>query len=160
MLGPGRALGGHRPPRGKSSDGPEMPTYHGGMATHGAVPDDGPLSALFDSSPDREVHTSAAAELGLLLGLLSVLAAPFSIMHVLSLGSAAVGGLLALAGVVRTSRPDVAGRALAPLGLALCFVTAVLVGLRYLGLDTAFGDRLVPTIAEWLDNLNAHFPQP
>ena len=130
------------------------------MATHGAVPDDDGLSALFESSPDPEIHTSAAAEAGVLLGVLAVLAAPFSIMHAVALATALAAGFLALAGVVTTSRPHVAGRALAPLGLACSFVAVVLVGLRYLGLDTAFGDALLPTISEWLRTLNGDFPQP
>lgn len=130
------------------------------MATHGALPDDEGLSALFESSPDPQIHTSAAAEAGLLLGLLAVLAAPFSIMHAVALALAVAAGLMALAGLVTTSRPNVAGRALAPLGLACSFLAVVLVGLRYLGLDTAFGDTLVPTISEWLRTLNGDFPQP
>ena len=130
------------------------------MATHGALPDDEGLSALFESSPDPEVHTSAAAEAGVILGLLAVLGAPFSIMHALSLGTALAAGLAAMAGVVRTSRPYVAGRALAPLGLALSFLALAIIGLRYLGLDTAFGDTLVPTLDHWLRTLNGDVPQP
>src|SRR6202171_578994 len=36
---------------------------------------------LFEGSPDLEVHTSAAAETALLLGLVAIIAAPFSVMH-------------------------------------------------------------------------------
>lgn len=128
--------------------------------THGAAPDDGGLPALFDSSPDRGVHTSAAAGIGFLLGLVSLVAAPFAVMHAFTLVVAGAAALLSLAGVVTTSRPDVGGRALAPLGLALAVTAGVLVGLRYLGVDTAFGDPLVPTIAGWLDSLNSLLPRP
>jgi hypothetical protein len=68
--------------------------------------------------------------------------------------------MLAFVGVVTTSRPNVAGRALAPLGLACSIVALALVGLRYLSLDTAFGDDLLPAIGAWLRSLNADFPQP
>ena len=36
---------------------------------------------LFEGSPDLEVHTSAAAETALLVGLVAIIAAPFSVMH-------------------------------------------------------------------------------
>jgi hypothetical protein len=130
------------------------------MATHGASPDDDGLAGLFDSSPDFDVHISVAAEAGFLLGLVALFAAPFSIMHGLSITAALVAGLLAMVGVITTSRPYVAGRALAPLGLAFSTVTLILIGLRYLGLDTAFGDDLVPTLDQWLRTLNGDFPQP
>jgi hypothetical protein len=128
------------------------------MAT-GDVPsrEDG-ISALFERSQDFQVHTSAAAQLGLLLGLVALVAAPFSVMHAVSLGTAAVAGVLALVGVAMTSRPNVAGSALAPLGLAFSLVSLALVGLRHLGVDTAFGDELVPVLAEWLAVLNALIP--
>jgi hypothetical protein len=59
-----------------------------------------------------------------------------------------------------TSRPDVAGRVLAPLGLFFSLVALTLVGLRYFGLDTAFGDALAPSILSWLEALNEWFPNP
>lgn len=90
------------------------------MATmHGAAPDDDGIQRLFDSSPDVEVHTSAAAEGAFLLGLAALLAAPFAVMQV-----------------------------------------AALVRLRYLGLDTGFRDRFVPTMGGWLESLNSRFPHP
>lgn len=130
------------------------------MATYGVSPEDDGLGALFDSSPDIGVHTSAAAETGLLLGLLALAAAPFSVMHIVSLAAAAAGFFFSLVGVANTSRPNVAGRALAPIGLLFSFAALVMVGLRYVGLDTAFGDGLLPTIGGWLDDLNARFPRP
>src|SRR5918999_1752785 len=88
------------------------------MTTGGISSGDDGLSALFEASPDRQVHTSVAAETGLILGLFALFAAPFSVMHGLALGAAALGAVLAFLGVVRTSNhPDVAGRAIAPLGL-------------------------------------------
>jgi hypothetical protein len=135
-------------------------TYHGGMATGGVPSNDAGLSELFAGSPDLQVHTSAAAEAGLLLGLFALLAAPFSLMQTLSLGTASVAAVLAFVGVATTSRPNVAGSALAPLGLAFSLVALILVGLRYLGVDTAFGDELIPVLGEWLAGLNERLPQP
>jgi hypothetical protein len=131
------------------------------VRSYGASPeDDGSLRALFEASPDLEVHTSAAAETAFLLGLVALIAAPFSMMHTVSLATGVLGVFCAFIGVATTSRPNVAGGALAPVGLAFAFTALLLVGLRYLGLDTAFGDGLVPTIRGWLENLNARFPGP
>jgi hypothetical protein len=130
------------------------------MTSQAAAPDDGGLGALFDSSPDRPVHTSAAAETSFLLGMLALVAAPFSLMHSVSLVLATVGAVCGLVGVATTSRPGVAGRVLAPAGLFVSLAVLLLVGLRYLGLDTAFGDDLTPTILGWLEDLNATFPRP
>ena len=63
-------------------------------------------------------------------------------------------------GTATTSRPNVAGRGLAPAGLFLAFVALVLVALRYFNVDTAFGDELVPTIRGWLDDFNSWLPLP
>lgn len=130
------------------------------MATYGAAPDDGSLQELFESSPDREVHTSAAAETSLLVGLVASLAAPFSVTHGLTLVTGILAAVFGLVGVATTSRPNVAGRVLAPAGLFLAFVALAMVGMRYLGVDTAFGDGLVPTLRDWLDSLNSRLPLP
>ncbi len=126
----------------------------------GAAPEDDGIQRLFEGSPDVEVHTSAAAECAFLLGLFSLAAAPFAVMHVVALGTALVSLLLALVGVATTSRPNVSGRALAPLGLIFAVTALAVLGLRYVGLDTAFGDRFVPTIGDWLESLNSRFPRP
>lgn len=118
------------------------------------------LSELFDASPDVHSHTSFAAELGLLLGLAALVTAPFSVMFAPSLGLAVLGLVCAMVGVVTTSRREITGGALAPLGLLCSFVTVALLGLRYLGLDTAFGDRLVPDLLAALDFLNSQLPSP
>lgn len=130
------------------------------MAAHDVSPDDGGLGALFESSPDRPVHTSAAAEGSFVLGLVGLVSVPFSLMHGVSFAVAVAGAILGLVGVATTSRPAVAGRALAPLGLLASLVVLTLVGLRYLGMDTAFGDSMVPGIFDLLEDLNRSLPRP
>lgn len=130
------------------------------MSAHSLPTEDDGLSGLFEASPDRPIHTSAAAELSFVLGLVSLCAMPFSLMHAASLVTAGLGAVLGVVGMATTSRPDVAGRVLAPLGLFFCLTVLTLVGLRYFGLETAFGDALVPTILSWLDALNGWFPNP
>lgn len=130
------------------------------MAAFGAAPEDGGLDALFESSPDLDVHTSAAAEIALLLGIVAALSAPFSVMHAVALGAGAAAFLLGFVGVAMTSHPNVAGKALAPTGLALALLALLTVGLRYAGLDTAYGDDALPTLRSWLDALNASLPRP
>jgi hypothetical protein len=130
------------------------------MATYGAAPEDGGLQELFEASPDQEVHTSAAAETAFVLGLVALVSAPFSMMHGISFAAGAAGALCGLVGVATTSRPNVAGRMLVPAGLFFSVTALVLIGLRYLNVDTAFGDGLVPTLSDWLDSLNSRLPAP
>ena len=130
----------------------------------GTAPDDDARDAssgtLFDSSPARSVQTSAAAVIAFACGLLGVLAVPFSLAMALCAGLAAVALVASIVGMARASRPDVAGGLLASVGLVLALATLALVGLRYLGLDTAFGDGFVPTLPDWLDWLNRLLPTP
>jgi hypothetical protein len=130
------------------------------MSAHTFPHEDDGLGGLFDASPDRPIHTSAAAEFAFVLGLVSLLAAPFSVMLGASLAVAAFGAVLGVVGMATTSRPDVAGRVLAPLGLFFALTAVTVVGLRYAGLDTAFGDALVPTFLSWLETLNGSIPSP
>ncbi|MDQ4055464.1 MAG: hypothetical protein M3237_22615 [Actinomycetota bacterium] len=130
------------------------------MATYGAAPEDGGIHELFEASPAREVHTSAAAETSFLVGLVAALAAPFSVTAGLSLATGVLATVFGVVGIATTSRPNVAGRLLTPVGLFLAFIALTVVGLRYLGVETAFGDGLVPTLREWLDDLNSRLPLP
>lgn len=130
------------------------------MASHGVHPFDDGLDALFENSPDLSSHTSAAAEAGFLLGLVALAATPFSLTYAVAFSAAVVGLVLSIVGVATTSSQRITGRALAPAGLACALVALGLIGLRFLGLDTAFGDGLVPTIRDWLDALNGLFPKP
>ncbi len=124
------------------------------------APASGALGTLFDSSPARSVQTSCAAVTAFVLGLLGTLAVPFSLTMALSAGMAAVALVSSIIGLARASRPAVAGGLLASLGLVLGLAILTLVGLRYLGLDTAFGDGAVPTLREGLDWLNGLLPTP
>ena len=130
------------------------------MTTYGAPPGDGGLDALLESSPDPHAHTSAAAETSFLLGLVAAASAPLLVMHAFALVTGAAAILLGLVGMVRTSRPEIAGTALTPAGLILAVVALITVGLRYLGVDTAYGDDALPTIRSWLDTLNGRLPSP
>lgn len=118
------------------------------------------LQGLFDTSSEFGGHTSAAAEAGFLLGVGALLAAPFSAMLAVASGLCVLAILFGLVGVATTSRPDVSGRALAPVGLTLAFVALALIALRYVGLDTAFGDAMGPSMLEQLERLNSLLPQP
>jgi hypothetical protein len=120
----------------------------------------GALGTLFASSPARSVQTSSAAAVAFVLGLLGALAAPFSLTMALSAGMATVALVGAIVGMARASRPAVAGGLLASVGLVLALATLALVALRYLGLDTAFGDAAVPTLRDGLEWLNTLLPTP
>jgi hypothetical protein len=85
-------------------------------------------------------------------------AAPFTLLAALCVGLSALGLVSSIVGLARASRPDVAGSMLASLGLVLSLATMALVALRYAGIDTAVGDSLVPTIADWLRSLNTLLP--
>jgi hypothetical protein len=118
------------------------------------------LGALFESSPARVVHTSAAAEIAFVSGLLAVLAVPFSLMTAVCVGLSAVGLVTSIVALPKASKPAVSGGLLASIGLVLSLGTLTLVGLRYLGIDTAVGDAAVPTLADWLAALNTLLPTP
>jgi hypothetical protein len=127
------------------------------------APDDnapGALGTLFESSPSRAVGTSAAAATAFVLGLLALLAVPFSLALALCVGMAGIALVSSIVGMARASKPDVSGGLLASFGMVLALTTLASVGLRYVGVDTAFGDDLAPTLADWLAALNALLPAP
>jgi hypothetical protein len=118
------------------------------------------LQALFDSSPAPRARMSIAAETALVSGLGAMLTATFSILFGVSLALGTVAVLSAFVGLVSTHRPDVAGSALNVFGLILGLLALAVVGARYLGLDTAVGDPLIPWLADQLHYWNAKLPQP
>ena len=129
-----------------------------GSESSTALSDDAALGVLFASSPSLPVHTSAAAEVGFVAGLLALLTVPFSLTMALSCGLAAIALVTSIIGLARASRPIVAGGLLASLGLVLALAAGGLVALRYIGIDTAVGDGAVPTLADWLRTLNDLMP--
>jgi hypothetical protein len=135
-------------------------TYDQYVAAYDASPEDSPLQALMQTSPDVHVHTSAAAQTAFLLGLAAALSAPFSLTMFLATAGGAAGVVFGIAGVVLTSRRGVAGGVLALVGLISGLCAVVLVGLRYLGLDTAFGDAWVAQLRDLLRWSNDLLPAP
>ncbi len=120
----------------------------------------GALSALLESSPAVPARTSAAAEIAFLAGLVAVLTAPFSLTVAASAAMGAAGLVTSVVGLARASRPAVAGGLLASVGLVLALTGLAVVGLRYAGIDTAVGDPLLPTLADWLRSVNGLLPPP
>lgn len=141
--------------RGALSPGSDYPWSMGAWE----APESG-ISELFDASPEVEAHTSMAAELALLLGLAALLVSPFSVMFAVSAGLAVLGVLFAMVGLATTSRRGITGGVLVPLGLVFSLVTFTVLGLRYLGVDTAFGDELMPQLHAGLEFLNSRLPIP
>lgn len=124
------------------------------MATHAHEPRDVGIDALLDSSPEPRVHASGAAELAVMVGASALAASVFSLTSGAAVAAGVAALLLASVGMVSTSNPAVAGRGMVPTAFALALLALVLVGLRYLGLDTAYGDMAGPTLAGWFDALN------
>jgi hypothetical protein len=131
------------------------------MATYGHSPlGDVGLQELLEESPAPRARMSAAAETALMCGLGAVLTATFSILFGVSLVFAVLALLAGLVGLVSTHRADVAGSALNVLGLFLGLLTLAVIGVRYLGIDTAIGDPLIPWLADQLHHWNTKLPQP
>lgn len=130
------------------------------MASVGRPAEEVGLGTLMAYSPESRVHMSVAAESAFLLGLGALLTAPFSALFAVTLllsGAATVVGII---GMITTRDPELAGSALAPLGMVVGLLAAGLVALRYAGLDTAFGDDFAPWLWQQLQLLNARLPQP
>ena len=138
---------------------PAAPGPAGAGASAG--PDGGPdLDELFEASPARTARTSAAAATSLFTGVVAVVASPFSLLLGAVLVLAAVGLVVAVVGLARASRPGVSGTTLAALGMVLALAAGAVVGLRYLGIDTAVADAAVPDLRDALAALTALFPTP
>jgi hypothetical protein len=106
---------------------------------------DGDLGVLFDRSPEDRAHTAPAAEVSFVLGLVALAIAPFTLTFGLCV---MLAGLCVVTSVVGLAQASLSLGALA------------LVGLRYLDVDTAFGDSLVPHIHSMLQSLNDLVPSP
>jgi hypothetical protein len=131
------------------------------MAAFGGTSgDDVDLQALLDGSAVPHAHVSVAAETALICGLGAVLAAPFSILFGVAMVLGSVAVVSGMVGWVTTHDPDLAGSALTAFGICFGALAIALVGVRYLGLDSAFGDAIVPWIANQLHRWNTLLPQP
>ncbi len=130
------------------------------MAGLGRPADEVGLSTLMASSTDSRAHMSAAAEGTFLLGVLSLVTAGFSALLGVTIASAGVAVLLGVVGMITTRDRDTAGGALSAVGLFAALAATVVVSLRYLGLDTAYGDAVAPWLWEQLQWLNSRLPQP
>jgi len=118
------------------------------------------LEDLLESSPEPRARTSVAAEAALLTGLGALLTAPFSVLYSLAAGLGAVALLCGFVALVTTRRPDLAGSALGSFGLGFGLLALALLAVRFAGVDTAFGDSVVPWLADLLQRGNARLPQP
>ena len=121
---------------------------------------DGNLGALFDRSPADPAHTAPAAEISFVLGLVAVALAPFSLTFGLCVMLAGLCVITSVVGLAQASRPGAAGSSLAAAGLVLSLAALALVGLRFAGVDTTFGDSLVPHLQSGLQSLNDLVPAP
>jgi len=130
------------------------------MATVGRPAEEVGIQALMAYSPESRVHMSVAAESAFLLGLCALLTAPFSALFAVTGLLSLLAVMLGVVGMITTREPELAGSALAPLGMVIGVLAAALVGLRYAGLDTAFGDAFAPWFWDQLQTWNARLPQP
>jgi len=116
------------------------------------------LVDLFERSPADQPRTSAAAEVGFVLGVLALLLVLFELTTGLAVGCAAVALVCSVLGLARASRPHTSGGILAAVGLVTCLAAGALVALRYVGIDTTVGDALVPAITDALQWLTSQLP--
>ncbi len=116
------------------------------------------LGELFERSPASLVHTSAAALIAFVAGLVAVVGAPFPLMLAVSLGLSVLALVSSVIGLAQSSRPPVAGSLLASVGLVLSLVALSLIGLRYIGIDTTVGDTAISSIVDGLTALNDLVP--
>jgi hypothetical protein len=130
------------------------------MAAFGRPAEEVGLGALMAQSPESRAHMSMAAEAAFLFGLTALLVAPFSELFSITILLTIAAFCCGVAGMITTREPELAGSAMSPLGMFLGLVAAAMVGLRYLGLDTAFGDDLAPAFWEQLQQWNSRLPRP
>jgi hypothetical protein len=121
---------------------------------------DGDLGALFDRSPADPAHTAPAAEVSFVLGLVAVAISPFTLTYGLCVMLAGLCVVSSVIGLAQASRPTAAGSTLAATGLVLSLAALTVVGLRFLGVDTSFGDALVPHLRSVLQSLSDLVPTP
>lgn len=117
------------------------------------------LGELLERSPDP-AHTAPAAEISFVLGLVALATAPFSLTYGLCVMVAGLCVVTSVVGLAQASRPGSAGSSLAASGLVLSLGALAVVGLRFAGVDTTYGDELVPHIVSALESLADLVPSP
>ncbi|MGH3354971.1 MAG: hypothetical protein ACRDOJ_03675 [Nocardioidaceae bacterium] len=130
------------------------------MATHGRPADEVGIGDLFAISPESRSHTSAAAEMTFLLGLSAIITEAFSSLFAITVLLGVLAVVCGVVGMITTRRPGMAGGALSAVGLFGGLVAAGLVGLRYLGLDTAYADAWGPGVWDQIQQWTSLLPQP
>lgn len=118
------------------------------------------MDDLFEASPAPAVRTSATAVAGFDLGLVALVATPFAPLVGLACLAAVLAVVVSITGLARASRRDVSGAQLAALGLVLALVVALLVGLRYAGIDTTVGPGVGQTVRDVVHALATLVPAP
>ncbi len=121
---------------------------------------DGDLGELFERSPADRTHTAAAAEISFVLGIVALVSVPFSLTYGLSVMAAGLCVVTSVIGLAQASRPGVAGTTLAATGLVMSLGALGLIGLRFAGVDTAFGDAMLPDLRAALESLTELVPSP
>lgn len=124
----------------------------------GVATDPFTLRELLDASPEVPARTSVAAILALAAAATALVASPWSFNLGLVVLLCAAGLLLGTVGLAMGSRPGVAGGAAAAAALVVSLLVAALVGLRYLGVDTAVADGT--SLRPALEALTALLPTP
>jgi hypothetical protein len=138
-------------------------SYDPGMTTQElgrSVPVQGRLGDLMDRSPADPAHTAPAAAIALVLGLVAIAAAPFTLTYGLCVIVAALGVVSSVTGLAQAHRNGAAGTVLAGGGLLLSLGALTLVALRFTGLDTAYGDEAMPQLRSVLVALTDLVPSP
>ena len=120
----------------------------------------GDLGDLFDRSPVDPAHTAPAAEIAFVLGLVALGTAPFTLTYGLCAMVAGLCVVTSVVGLAQASRSGAAGTILAATGLVFSLAALTLLGLRFTGLDTAFGDAWVPQLRSALQSLTDLVPTP
>jgi hypothetical protein len=120
----------------------------------------GELGELFERSPADAAHTAPAAEVAFVLGLVALGTAPFTLTYGLCAMVSALCVVSSVVGLAQASRSGAAGTVLAATGLVLCLAALALLGLRFGGLDTAFGDAWLPHLRTGLEKLTELVPTP
>jgi hypothetical protein len=120
----------------------------------------GDLGELFKRSPVDPAHTAPAAEIAFVLGLVALGTAPFTLTYGLCAMVAGLCVVTSVVGLAQASRNGAAGTVLAATGLVLSLAALTMLGLRFSGLDTAFGDPWLPHLHAGLQRLTDLVPTP